>query len=106
MITLSDEHKEIYKRATELWGVDFLRGIIHEEIGEYLVAENHFFNRKRGPIDDVTEELADVLVCMFQLVTVLGEDKVKIVMDYKMTRLAERVVKADPQWKEGIVFKE
>jgi len=101
MLTLSSDQKKIYQEATALWGVEFLRGMIHEEYGEYLVAENHYFNRNRCTEDDLVEEVADVMVTMFQLALLLGETEVLEVMQRKIVRLGERVAQANPQWKEG-----
>ena len=90
-IQLSDEEWSTLQRATEVFGERTMDDILHEEMGELMVAISHQ-NRGRVRHDrEVIEELADCLVVMTQKAQTVGIDLVMGVAEKKLERLKARV---------------
>lgn len=93
------ERKQVYDKAEELWGLIAQYDQAIEEMGELIVAINKYKRKclygeyKDNPkiIDDLTEEIADVRMCLEQLSYYVGEDKVDAMLDKKMGKLQEEI---------------
>ena len=62
---------ERYNKAIELWGEDLQFGMLSEECGELLTAINHW-RRKRIHTASVVEEMADVIIMIYQVMVAMG----------------------------------
>ena len=90
-IQLRDEEWNTLQRATEVFGNRTMENVLHEEMGELMVALSH---RDRGRVRhdrEVVEELADCFVVMTQLAQTVGMDLVMGIADTKLERLKARV---------------
>ena len=69
---LQDEHKNLYQRAIESWGVEAQMNMAYEECAELIVALCHA-NRKQKQIDrkDIVGEVIDVSLMIEQLCHIL-----------------------------------
>lgn len=84
--------RDLYERALSKWGVNDQIAMLHEEIGELLVAVGHY-RRGRSDTGTVISEVADVRVMLEQLVMMVGatEDEVDAIMSAKIERLRKRL---------------
>ena len=95
------ERFEIYKEAEDLWGIVAQYDQAIEEMGELIVAINKYkrkclygeFKNNQAVEENLVEELADVSMCLEQLISYVGEDKVKIMLDNKMAKLQGQIIK-------------
>lgn len=93
------ERKQVYDQAEELWGLIAQYDQAIEEMGELIVAINKYkrkclygeYKDNQKIIDDLTEEIADVRMCLEQLSYYVGEDKVDAMLDKKMAKLQEEI---------------
>lgn len=76
--------------ALHSWGYEEQFGMANEEFGECITAINQY---KRGRIDKAkfASEVADAFIMASQLAIIVGEDLVQEQIEYKMTRLKERL---------------
>lgn len=63
---MTNEEREIFERALDLYGVEHQKLKLIEEIGE-LQAELCRMQDGRSDLDRIAEEMADVLICLDQL---------------------------------------
>lgn len=82
----------LYRQAAERWGSYPQLLMLHEEIGELLVAVGHF-HRDRATKADAISEIADVRVMLEQLVIMVGATEVDVGIEFqrKLARLADRL---------------
>lgn len=93
------ERLEIYKRAEELWGLVAQYDQAIEEMGELIVAINKFkrkclygeFKSNKMVEENLVEEIADVKMCLEQLESFVGEDKVEQMLDKKMQKFLGQI---------------
>lgn len=64
----------IYSKALDMWGEELQFGMLHEEMGELIVAINKV-RRGKGGIASVIEELADVEIMLEQIAYIFGIDE-------------------------------
>lgn len=76
--------------ALHSWGYEEQFGMANEEFGECITAINQF---KRGRIDKAkfASEVADAFIMASQLAIIVGEDLVQGQIEYKMSRLKDRL---------------
>lgn len=76
--------------ALGTWGYEEQFGMANEEFGECITAINQF---KRGRIDGkkFAGEIADAFIMANQLAIMIGESEVQEMIEYKMSRLKERL---------------
>ncbi len=86
------EAKQFFKEALELFGLDSQMDLVNEECAELIVALSHLV---RGKVEktSVFEEVADVLVMMGQMLTIVDEEDVNVIIDMKLERAAARLEK-------------
>lgn len=86
------QRAELYRRASERWGSYGQLRMLHEEIGELMVAVGHY-HRERATKADVVSEIADVRVMLEQLVLMVGATEMEVYAEVqkKMARLADRL---------------
>ena len=88
---MEERRRFILNQAVEEFGVEKQTDLAIEEMGELIVAINHY-RRGRCQIDAVQEEVADVRIAMDQLAMIYGEKEVPAIEAKKLDRLKERVV--------------
>lgn len=90
------KEEELYKKAVELWGVDFQLDMIIEECLEMCHAILKY-KRGKGRIDDIIEEGVDVYIMLRQLRHILVADYFQDTWDEvkfkKLNRLEELIEK-------------
>ena len=82
--------KTILIKAREVYGDNFLIDLAIEEMGELIVALNHY-RRNRAEKDEVQEEIADVMLAVQELQQIFG---LVYIVDYyraKCERFEQRV---------------
>lgn len=82
--------KQILSEAICEWGIEAQTDLAIEEMGELIVAINHY-RRGRVGIDSVQEEIADVMIAMKQLAMIYGEIGVDKFIKQKTQRLEQRL---------------
>lgn len=87
-----DISKEELIQVIKNYGIHSQTIMLFEEMSE-LQKEVCKLYRKRGTIDHVIEELADVVIMLEQLQLMLNleENKLQEIVDYKMDRLKKRM---------------
>lgn len=80
----------VLQNALDTWGYDAQLGMANEELAELITAINQF---KRGRIDkkQLASEIADSFIMVSQMAIMVGEDLVQEQIEYKMTRLDQRL---------------
>lgn len=80
--------QEILKEAITVYGYAEQKDLLHEEMGELMLALNKY---KRNPtpktLDNVQEELADVKIMIEQMEIHFGKAKVNKWYNFKIKRL-------------------
>lgn len=78
--------------ALHTWGYEEQFGMANEEFGECITAINQF---RRGRIDKAkfASEVADAFIMTNQLAIIVGENLVQEQIEYKMSRLKDRLDK-------------
>ena len=91
----------VLQEAIYAWGPDFQMDMAVEEVGEFLVALQHW---KRGRVekDAVCEEIADVLIVMQEMALVFGAETVDTFKRQKMERLRRRIDETFAAQKDGV----
>lgn len=87
---MTERVKHILSKAVAKWGVDAQTNLAIEEMGELIVAINHY-RRFRVEIDAVQEEIADVLIAMHQMTMMYGANGVEDIFNQKIERLERRL---------------
>ncbi len=82
--------EEVFKMAREKWGDQCQIDVAIEELGELISA---LIQHRRGRKNDVgvAEELADVHICLEQLIPMFGKDNFRFQRSRKMLRLFDRI---------------
>lgn len=80
------EYRDIFAATLERWGEEAQFDQAIEECAELIAALKHF---KRGKVSEqeITEELADVVLMTQQLTFMLGEERVLQAIDKKVGKL-------------------
>ncbi len=86
------KRKNILDNALMLYGNAAQIELAIEEMGELLVAINHY-RRARCSVEAVQEEIADVKIAMDQLAMIYGEEGVSEFEKKKLERLKGRIIK-------------
>lgn len=71
---MQEEHKEVINQSVLFWGRQAQFDQLHEELGELIVALNHY-KRNRCELKDVAIEIADVRLMLDAIQVVLGIDE-------------------------------
>ena len=98
---MTDNERTLYVEAIELWGAEAQVNMLHEEIGELLVAMNKLWREPKNGINrsewlrSTLEEIEDVRIMLDQMVVLLNStDGVQgATRDLKNARLRERLAK-------------
>lgn len=85
-IVLDPIEDETLEANIAFHGRDFIEDLMTEEMGELLVAMNHF-KRGRIGIEGVAEEIADVIIVAEQFSRFVGKDLVRKFIDIKIDKL-------------------
>ncbi len=88
---MNERLKHILSKAVAKWGVDAQTNLAIEEMGELIVAINHYRRGREGAIDNVQEEIADVIIAMNQMKMMYGSDAVDAIIERKTNRLEKRL---------------
>ena len=91
---------ELLQKAINVYGAVAQTDMAIEEMGELIVAINHY-RRGRVGMDAVEEEIADVMIMMKQLAMIYGEAGVEIFSEKKMQRLEQRLTIHEAKYKEN-----
>ena len=91
---------ELLQKAISVYGAVAQTDMAIEEMGELIVAINHY-RRGRVGMDAVKEEIADVMIAMKQLAMIYGEAGVEIFIEKKMHRLEQRLTIHEAKYKEN-----
>lgn len=94
MSIITEYEENICQQAIRLFGIENQIGMLSEECGELLSAINKF---KRGRIEceEVTEEIADVIIMCAQMAHFFGYYEVQNRIEYKIQQLVERMNKTN-----------
>ena len=95
-----EERLQVYKEATEIWGIVGQYDQCVEEMAELTVAINKYkrkklYNEYREQSDieeNVIEEIADVFICIEEMMHLFGEDKVNAAIEQKMAKFKREIV--------------
>ena len=95
-----EERLEVYRQATELWGLVAQYDQCVEEMGELIVAINKYkrkclygeYKDNNKVIENLIEEIADVKMCLEQLEAYAGKENVERVFEQKMQKLQGQIV--------------
>jgi len=90
----SERLERVCEIAKNNYGIEFEIDLFVEEIGELLQALMHF-RRGRGTLEAIHSELADVLIMCWQMRSIFGKDRVDERLEYKISRLEERLTGDD-----------
>lgn len=82
--------RQILSRAISEWGIEAQTNLAIEEMGELIVAINHY-RRGRVGMAAVQEEIADVFIAIKQLAMIYGESGVDDFVHHKTERLEQRL---------------
>ena len=88
-IRFDKDTEELFGKAIDLWGVEPQFRCCQEECGELISAINQF-DRGRGTVEDLSSEVADVLITTMQLRKMIGPLVDKVINE-KLERLDKRV---------------
>lgn len=80
----------VLHQAVEKWGNEAQVNQAIEEMGELIVALNHY-RRGRAKRTQVQEEIADVMIMAEQLAIIFGDVQVQLKRYDKFSRLAQRL---------------
>ena len=92
MNIITEYEENICQQAIQLFGIEDQIGMLSEECGELLSAINKF-KRCRIECEEVTEEIADVIIMCVQMAHFFGYYEVQDKITYKIQRLVERMDK-------------
>ena len=92
MIQVVPDQMAVLQAALDQWGLEPQMDMMHEEMGELMVAINKL---KRNHVADqhpyleskICEEVADVIVCAAELACAFGIEEVQSTIDFKINRL-------------------
>ncbi|MBE5745776.1 MAG: antitoxin [Clostridiales bacterium] len=95
------ERLNLYNEAEKYWGKIAQYDQCVEECAELIVAINKYKRKclyneyQNNPIveDNLLEELADTFMCVEQLISYVGEDKLQKRLDEKLDKLAGQIEK-------------
>lgn len=83
---------ETCSKALERYGAQKQLAVIKEELAELIVAISHYERGRDVMKEEVTEETADALICILQLIISADiEEQVKAQMERKIERLKKRI---------------
>lgn len=87
------ERENVYDRALEKWGEFSQLDQALEEMAELMLAINKYkrtkmdlSKNKEQILNNLIEEIADVKMCVEQLETMFGKDKVEKMLEIKMQK--------------------
>lgn len=85
----TDWHNEVLEKAIEKWGEDAQLNIVIGEIGEFLL---NFGREQQGRSnkEEWIDEIADVILVMFQMAQIYGLDETIARLEYKFESLEKR----------------
>lgn len=95
----------IYHRALKTYGRDAQLNQAQEECAELIVAVNHYRRGRKGDVEALAGEIADVQIMMAQLELVVGPGYVAKVRVEKLARLEDRMSLQKPVrdgWRPGV----
>jgi len=70
------ENVAIYREAIEKWGANIQLLMAMEEASELAVAISHFIRDRKGAIDEIIEETADMEIMIEQIKTIFEEENI------------------------------
>ena len=78
--------EKVLVKAIDFFGPDRQKRKAYEEMAELQVAMEHFADGK-ATVEEVTTEIADVLIIVSQLAIIFGKEQVEKDIKFKMKRL-------------------
>ena len=93
------ERLEYYKKATKKWGWDAQIDQIIEEMAELTVALNKYKRKKlfedksinKDFIENIFTELADVSICLEQMIDYFGEESVNKAKTKQLSKFVNQI---------------
>lgn len=85
---MTKNERNIFEGAIYKYGEEAQINMLIEEMAELTIALSHY---KRGRKNNVTEEIADVQICLNQIKIIFGETEVDINSVSKLHRLKEMI---------------
>jgi len=77
---------KLYDLALKEWGSESQIGMLYEEMGELMQALNKL-DRRKGTIEQVCQEIADVQIMTEQIARLFGEEAVRNIRREKLKKL-------------------
>lgn len=68
---MKQENRELYEEVWSRWGGSFQLDMLQEESMELALAVSHY-TRGRASVEDITDEMADVIIMIEQIQVVLS----------------------------------
>lgn len=97
---MNNEQMDVYIDAIKKYGSDHQLNMLHEEMGELIVAISKY---RRNPcektITNVQEEIADVQITIDQAKLIYGKKQVEEFIEKKTERL-KKIIEDDFDWSE------
>lgn len=88
---MTAEEVKIVKKAIDHYGADMQETVAMEELAE-LIKEISKIKRNESGISELSEEIADALIMIYQLIIIFGNiDRVREQMSVKLERLEKRI---------------
>ncbi|MBR2433631.1 MAG: hypothetical protein IKK20_00220 [Clostridia bacterium] len=94
-----EERLKVYDEAVEIWGIVGQYDQCVEEMAELTVAISKFkrkllHNEYQGQAEienNLVEEIADVFICIEEMINLFGEDKVNAAIEQKMQKFKNEI---------------
>ena len=81
----------IYADAVNKWGRDSQLSQCAEECAELIVAISHYRRRRKGSLENLHEEVADVYIMVKQMMHMLGMSETSTEVMAKLASLERRI---------------
>ena len=81
----------IYADAVSKWGRDSQLSQCAEECAELIVAISHYRRRRKGSLENLHEEVADVYIMVKQMMYMLGMSETSTEVMAKLASLERRI---------------
>ncbi len=92
MIRTTPWEANILRAATATWGKEAQLQVAYGECGEFVTLAGRA-KQGRATDEDFIDEIADNILMMAQMRHIFGEEKVDARLEYKMSRLLQRINK-------------
>lgn len=86
----------------DFWGAERQIRMMQEECAELIVAGSHYLRRRDVGFNELVEELADAQLMIDQVKALVGEEKVKAMIDLKSDYIKAKLDQRKKEKENGI----